>query len=99
MGTLHLALQVGFREDSVEVRVNGESVYAESDVTTSLLLGVADSIEYEIRDGSHEVVVELPDRQLTSEYEVKVTRDAYLGVSVERSQVVFRESDEPFGYL
>lgn len=98
MGTLHTDLQTGFQNDSVAIAVDGETVYEKDTVTTSLLEGMADSFEVTIESGTHQVNVQLPDRNMEASHSVDVKQDIYLGISVEEGKIVFRQSENPFGY-
>lgn len=99
MTTLHIDLQTGFQNDVVEVHIDDEVVVRETDVTTSLLEGVAEDFEVEVEENTHRVTVSLPDRGLASSTTIQGEQVVYLGVSVEDGGLVFRHSDEPFGYL
>lgn len=99
MTTLHIHLQTGFRDDTVEVAVDGEPVYRGTDITTSLLEGIAEDFEVNVEDDTHQVTVTLPDRGISSSTTIEIGQDVYLGVSVEDGELLFRVSDDPFGYL
>lgn len=99
MKTLHIDLQTGFEGDAVTITVDGDTVYEDPEVTTSLLTGFADSFELTVETGTHQVEVQLPDRAITGSTSVEMEQELYLGISVEGEQVVFRLSEEPFGYM
>ena len=98
---LHIALQEGFKDDVVSVKVNGDEVYRNEHVKTRTQIGYADSFELELQEGLHEVEVALPERKLERKMVMPVSNTVYLGVtiSVSTSAIVFRIEDTPFGYL
>lgn len=98
MKTLHIDLQTGFQNDSVAIAVDGETVYEKDTVTTSLLEGMADSFETAVESETHRVDVRLPNRNIEGSRSVNMEQGIYLGISVEEGEVVFRQSEEPFGY-
>ena len=99
MAKLHIHLQRGFEEDRVVVEIAGKKEYNQSEVTTSLLTGLADSFEVEVPDSVVPVFVHLPGRDLRTEIEVDVAQEVYLGLSVEGGRIVPRISEEEFGYM
>lgn len=99
MALLHIALQEGFSDDDVVVRVDGQEVYHKKNVTTRLQIGYADSFELEIKEGAARVEVELATRGLSEAFPVDVTGTTYVGLSVEQGAIRHRLSTQPFGYL
>jgi hypothetical protein len=101
MVLLHVALQEGFEDDTVVIRVNGEEVFHKPNVKTRLQIGYADSIEVNVQEGPVNVEVALPLRDLTESVVLQVSAPVYLGVSVTRDgRIMYTEPrSEPFGYL
>ena len=64
MPLLHIAFQEGFTDDTVVVRVNGEEVFHKGSVKTRLQIGYADSFEMTVEEGSVNVEVLLPLKNL-----------------------------------
>lgn len=99
MKTLHVDLQTGFEGDTVTVIVDGDTVYNDSEVNTSLMTGLAASFEVSVGAGTHQIEVRLPGRAITGSTSVEMDQELYLGISIENEEVVFRLSEEPFGYM
>jgi hypothetical protein len=99
MALLVIALQDGFADDLVIIRVNGHEVFRKEGVKTKLLLGYADSFEGQIPEGSVNVEVILPTKNLSETIVLQVTKEVYLGFSMHEGKIDHRISHEPFGYL
>lgn len=100
MPVLHIALQEGFLDDTVEVQVDGREVFRKGGVTTRLQLGKADSVETTAEGDSATVRVTLPEKDVSETILVpELSSTVYLAVSVENGKVVHRVSSEPFRYL
>jgi hypothetical protein len=97
---LHVALQEGFTNDSVQILVNGREVFKKQDITTKTQIGFADSVELDIPKQPATVRVEVSSR-LASETIALPEEDAvFLGISLSRDgKITHRISKEPFGYL
>jgi len=96
---LHVALQEGFDNDNVVIRLNDEPIYESAGVTTDLRIGRADAVDVPLTDGRLRLIVSLPDRHMSAAVVVQGTDAVYVGVSVEGDTVEFTVSDQPFGYL
>jgi hypothetical protein len=99
LATLHVALQDGFSNDTVSIKVNGREVFRRDGVSTSTQIGLAAAHEMSVDEGSVTVEVDLPARRLSSTNTVAVTGDVYLGVSVDGQSLKFVQSSQLFGYL
>lgn len=97
MSVVRIDLQEGFQGDLVSVRVDGREVYRNANVRTSLLTGLADSIEIPL-GGDAILEVDLPGRRISGRYPLKASAPAFVGVIVEAGQIQFRFSHESFGY-
>ncbi|MEJ2484721.1 MAG: hypothetical protein P8Y68_03200 [Anaerolineales bacterium] len=95
---LDIDLQSGFLADTVQIEVNGELVWEEKEVTTEMLIGLADSIETEVSEGTVTLTVRIPTQDLSSEIDLDVDGDKYIGVSVMDGSIDIFVSDTPFGY-
>jgi hypothetical protein len=82
----------------VVVRVNETEVFRKEGVTTKLLLGYADFFQAQIPEGSADVEIEVPSRDLSKSVSVRVSQEFYLGVSVRDGEIEFLARDEPFSY-
>lgn len=95
---LVIDLQSGFLADTVQIEVNGELVWEEKEVTTEMLIGLADSIETEVPEGAVTLTVRIPTQDISSETDLEVDADKYIGVSVMNGSIEIFVSDTPFGY-
>ena len=96
---LHVALQEGFSDDTVLVRLNDKPIYENTGVTTDLRISRADAVEVPLGDGPLRLSVSLPDRDISGSVVVQGKSAIYVGVSVTGDLVEFTVSDEPFGYM
>lgn len=100
MALLHVALQDGFANEAVIVLLDGEEVYNKPDVQTRWQIGLADSLDVDVREALVRVEVRLPRRDLAESMDLEVSETTYLGVSITPDGAVsYRVSNEPFGYL
>jgi len=100
MPTLHTALQEGFADDEVILRIDGREVFHKTGVKTRLQIGLAATHEEPVNSGPVSVEVELPARKLTRTLPMVVTEDLFLGVSLEPVGTLRHVvSREPFGYV
>jgi len=98
VANLHVALQDGFDDDTVEVRIDGRTIYRRDGVTTLTQISRADALDVEV-DGQVNVEISLPRRNVSSIVTVpERPGGVYLGISVVRDVIVHRLSEEPFGY-
>jgi hypothetical protein len=99
MVTLGLDFQDGFRNDSIVVQIEGEEVYRSEDVTTQLLLGLADSFTTQVPRGTIQIEIDVPTRDLTRSISLEVDGETYLGVSILGGMLeITPPRDEPFPY-
>ena len=98
MPTIKVALQDGFEDETVAVKVNGQEVFKQESVKTKRQIGKAASFEVEVDAGSSTVEISLPSKSLSESITLKVSGKAYLGVSVVNNRIVHRISSEPFHY-
>ena len=91
-------LQDGFKDDQVEIRVDGVLVSEMEDVTTALLTGIANSVETELDAGKITLTVNVLTRDVGSSLELDLLADRYIGVSLTIEGIEFIVSDSPFGY-
>lgn len=99
MPLLHVALQEGFSDDTVEVRVNGAQVFRKSGVSTRTQIGFADSVETEVDADAVDLTISLPNKSLSKSLVFPLSEPIYVGVSVEAQGITFNVSMEPFGYV
>jgi len=99
MALFHIAFQEGFTDDTVVVRVNEGEVFRKDNVKTRTQIGYADSFEVTIEEGSVKVEVLLPLKNLSEIFVLQVSTAVYMGISIDDGRIVYRISQEPFGYL
>ena len=99
MPLLHVALQDGFEGDRVIVRVNGREVFNKSNVRTRYQISFADSCELDVDEGSVNVEILLPVKNLQQTVALPVAGPTYVGISRREDRIESRVSQEPFGYL
>jgi hypothetical protein len=95
---LAIDLQDGFRGDLVAVHVNGQQIYYREGVTTSSLLGLADSIKTDLESGLATVDIAVSTQGMAETIELQLVTDLYLGVSIVHRELEYIISREPFGY-
>lgn len=99
MPLLHVALQEGFQNDRVVIKVNGAEVASRPAVTTRNQIGFAESVEVEVPAGDSTVEIQVPSRQLSGSAGVDVEGKVYVGVSIAHGRLEMVQQREAFGYL
>ena len=95
MPKLTIDLQDGFLDDEVIVRVNGEEVERRPNVRTKRALGLAQSFDIKVPDGTVTVQVDVPTKGVSGTTEIQHPQ---LGVSLDGARLHFIQSDDEFGY-
>jgi hypothetical protein len=96
---LNVALQDGFTGEEVVIRVDGEEVRRVA-AQTAWEISLATSFDVSVDEGSHTVEIEIPARGVNSTHLVDVSEAVWVGISVmDATEVVWRVSTEPFGYV
>jgi len=98
MPQLRIALHDGFDGDTVVITVNGTQVFRREGVSTDYRVSLAGQHEVTVDEGPVMVEVALPERQISSSENLAMTGDLSLGVSLEGTDIRFRQSSERFGY-
>ena len=96
---LHVALQEGFDNDNVTIRLNDETIYESGNVATDLRISRADAVEVPLNEGRQRLSVTLPDRDLAGFMVIQGMTTVHIGVSVRDDRIEFTVSDQPFGYM
>lgn len=100
MRTLTLHLRDGFASDSVVIRADGEERWRSTDVTTKLLLGLADEVPMTVPAEAVRIEVELPARGLRRELDLAPgDDDEQLEVRLLDDELTLRRLEGPQGYL
>jgi len=101
MALLYIDLQEGFTGDTVMILINGKEVFHKTNVKTKLQIGwtyISEKIN--LQEGSVNIEIILPLRNLSDSIVLQISTSVYLGVSVtEENKISYRISHEPFGYL
>ena len=95
---LVIDLQDGFKDDDVEIRVDGVLVSEIENVTTSLLTGIANSVETIALAGKITLTVNVLTRDASSSLELELFSDLFIGVSLTMEGIELIVSESPFGY-
>ena len=96
---LHIALQDGFFEDEVSVRVDGQELAKRSHVTTKPQIGLAASIDLRVAPGRVALDVSIAGRPPSDPLLVELTQPVYVGVSVGADgKIAYKRSEKPFRY-
>ena len=97
MDVWHIVLEEGFRDDDVALRVDGDDLYADTDISTHRLLGYAASFEASMAAGSR-VTVEVPTRSLACDFVVPDSPARQLVVSIVDGVLQFLTPEHARGY-
>jgi hypothetical protein len=82
MPNISIALQDGFRNDSVTLTIDGHEVYRKADVSTNLAIGLAESVDVSASGDVVRLDVEIPSRTTQASSTVDVGQTPYVGISV-----------------
>jgi len=100
MPVLRVNLQEGFANDTVVVRVNGQEVFNKTSVKTRPQIGLANAFEVDVPEGSVDIQIALPLKNVSESFELQVSNPIHLGVSItHEGRITHQISQEPFGYL
>ena len=96
---LSIALQDGFENEPVIVRVNRREVYRNKAVQTDYRISLADSFEMPLPDSPVVIEVELPEQSITDSLQFDGDTTLYVGISWLEDKLTLKTSKTPFGYL
>lgn len=99
MALLHVAMQEGFEDENVVIRVAGKEAFRKDNVRTKLQIGFADSFEMNVEEGPVTIEIDLPSKSLSKSIELQVQNAVYLSVSIIAGKIEYKISPEPFGYV
>ena len=96
-----IALQEGFKDDSVRISVGDRLVHWLDHVKTRNQIGLARTLELDLPAGHDPVQVELPAKDVRISIERGLGEARYWGVSVSPNgkAMYVKRSAEPFGYV
>jgi len=92
---MRLDLQDGFKNDRVELYVNGRKRIEAEGVTSRRQLGLALSTELEVPAGPLEIEIRIPTQNLSKTLSVDTPN---LGISIRNGQIEIITSGKRFGY-
>jgi len=97
---LHVFLEEGFADDTVTVLVEGKKVFHQSNITTRVQIGLAESFEMIIENPMVKVEIIISKRQLNKTVIIDGPWPVYFGVSVtQEGKIAHRVSQKPFYFL
>lgn len=80
------------------VRVNQKEVFRSPQVTTQLLIGVAEQIQLPQAVGPAQIEIELEERDILETFDVESEGEFFIGINLDRDKIQFINSNGPFGY-
>lgn len=95
---MYIDLQDGFDDDVVEIYVNGEKALQKEGVTTRRIVGLALSSEIEVSDGTNDIEIRVPTRNLSNTFSVDTSETPNLGISIRDGELKSITSTKRFGY-
>ena len=95
---MRVDLQEGFKDDLVEMYVNGEKVVEREGVTTKPTLGFALSREIDVPEGTVEIEIKVPTQNLSKVFSVDTSETPHLGISIQNGELTSITSRKRFGY-
>jgi hypothetical protein len=100
MTQLHIALQIGFANDTIRIEVDGQVVFSKEGVTTPSDVGRADAFDLTLPNGTHTVFVAIPTRQTSETIPLNLTAPTYLGILLSPDgRITYQLSPRPFAYM
>jgi hypothetical protein len=100
MTAVHFALQDGFADDEVIVRVNGKEVVRQSNVRSQdPVIPFAAAKDVSIDQSSGTVAVDVPTRRMSQSFTVDFKEYPYLGIAIAGNAITLRKSGRPFEYM
>jgi hypothetical protein len=96
---IRIYLTDGFSDDRVVVSVDGSKVFEKSNVTTKKLYGLAEEVRpVPVSGESARITVDLPERGLSSTFNVDLKRGANIPIAIE-SGALNHSVEREIGFL
>lgn len=87
MVKMNVYLTDGFKDDRVEVSVDGRKVFDESGVTTKRLLGLARQLgPIAVEGNTARLEIELPEKGLSATIRADLSRGSHVPIALENGQ-------------
>jgi hypothetical protein len=100
MSTLSVALQDGFKDDSVVLTVNDREVFRKSGVSTNLVIGLAEHLETQVDGNEARIQIEISSRSKQKSATVRIADTPNVGISIGPDGTPeISVSREPFRYM
>jgi len=99
MVLLHLAFQDGFDNDLVNIQIDSKKVPFDQRISTDYRIGLAGRYEERFHPGTRNINIQIPEKGLSTTFEVNLLRDTYIAISIEEGKLKHIEQYDPFGYL
>lgn len=99
MAKLAFVLQDGFKNDRVTITLAGRQVYHAEGVSTLLLRGYAAQFLLEVPPGRKPLRVAVPSRRLVADFQVDVSADTTLILSLQEDRIILQTHAGPVGYI
>ena len=91
-------LQDGFDTDSVIIKVDNHEIFNKCQISTQLLLGIAETLSIDNAKGPLKISVEIPTKNLKKNIELYINKTTYVGISVKNDKIHVIVSNRSFGY-
>lgn len=98
MAILTVALEDGYADEPVEVRIDGRRAFRKEHVRTRTQISLAESFESTVPEGPILLEIDLPARNLSRSITVEVSERLFVGISVSGGDVQYRQSEETTGH-
>ena len=90
MPLLQIALEDGFDNDTVSIRIDGDEVFRKTAVTTRTQISLADSFEAEVGEGPVQLEVEVPSRGVRETITVDPRDRPFVAISLREGRITAR---------
>jgi hypothetical protein len=95
---IHVALQDGFMDEHVVLRLDGDEVFASESVNTRFQIGLANELELEVAGEASQLEFAMPDRGIVEEVRLEAGKERWVGASLIDDGLEVVVSDKPFRY-
>jgi hypothetical protein len=95
---IHVALQDGFIDEHVVVRLDGDEVFASESVRTRFQIGLAEEFELDVVSTAAELEFSMPARGVAKTVQIDGGEERWVGASVAGDGLEVVVSDRPFRY-